>query len=364
MTFNIRKKSRLLGTSGLLATALVMPACAVDPYDDYRYDDDVAYGYDRYDDNDRRYYGNDTVYLEDVSTRGGIDEARRAHRNNSEYYAERVDGNCENVVTVRRGDTLSDIAEYCDVPVRALMETNSLYSPHKLEVGQRLRVPYVKGNVYEGVQFFPARYSQNTRPDYQPPRRDYQPARDDHYQPRRDNVAYYTARRGEDLDDISERFEISERTIISLNPQLLHDDVDTGDRIALPEEVVRYTQSDRRSDNRRYDDDRRRYQDHTRYDPVIRLSDDTIRRGEDIEIIVEDLPPESDIILSFGDSQDHMREYHRASTDRDGRYRHEISFEDDDYRRDQVIVGVRTADNKYRIYSKPVRYSRQYSHLN
>ena len=313
MTLNIRSKKKLLSTAGLLSAASLLSACAVSAqdgyydepygYNGYGYDDDY-YAYDRYD-------RGDTLYLEDVSSRSGIDNARYVHRTSSEAYAERVDGHCERVVSVRSGDTLSDIAEFCDVPVRALMEANNLYSPHRLEVGQRLRVPAVKGHVYDGVAFTE-------------PRRDHRKARaqtvrydrDDHYKDRyddrhderherrrplpREDVAFYRVRGGEEIDDIAHRFDVSERTIIALNPVLMKRDVMDGERIALPEDAVDYHEA-RREDryNDRYDDEYRDRHD-ARYAPVVKLSDDRIRYGENVEVVVENLPPRTDIVLSFG----------------------------------------------------------------
>lgn len=42
---------------------------------------------------------------------------------------------------VRRGDTLYGVAKKYDIPLRDLIETNRLYPPYSLEVGQRLTIP-------------------------------------------------------------------------------------------------------------------------------------------------------------------------------------------------------------------------------
>lgn len=98
-------------------------------------------------------YARTAGYRDRVVVDDGIEGGRVAHRRYTDYRAEQLDGQCERVVTVRRGDTLSDIAEYCDVPVRALLEVNGWTNPRTLRVGQRLRVPNVRGEVYEGAAF-------------------------------------------------------------------------------------------------------------------------------------------------------------------------------------------------------------------
>ncbi len=44
--------------------------------------------------------------------------------------------------TVERGDTLSEIAQRSDTSVRAIMGENGLASPHRIRIGQRLRLPH------------------------------------------------------------------------------------------------------------------------------------------------------------------------------------------------------------------------------
>lgn len=48
---------------------------------------------------------------------------------------------CRGGVTVRRGDTLSEIARRCDVDVNALARANNLSSPGRINEGQRLTMP-------------------------------------------------------------------------------------------------------------------------------------------------------------------------------------------------------------------------------
>lgn len=48
---------------------------------------------------------------------------------------------CREGYTVRSGDTLSEIAENCSVPMRELAEANGLDAPYTLRAGQRLDMP-------------------------------------------------------------------------------------------------------------------------------------------------------------------------------------------------------------------------------
>ncbi|MEE4208172.1 MAG: LysM domain-containing protein, partial [Parvularcula sp.] len=81
----------------------------------------------------------------------GYAGSRYAHRMYSEAFAETVDGQCEEVVTIQYGDTLSDIAEYCDTSVTALLSSNpSIRNPRFLSAGQSVYVPRVRANVYDG----------------------------------------------------------------------------------------------------------------------------------------------------------------------------------------------------------------------
>ncbi|MBR4106252.1 MAG: M23 family metallopeptidase [Alphaproteobacteria bacterium] len=50
-------------------------------------------------------------------------------------------------VAVRKGDTLYSIANRNNVPLRSLIETNNLYPPYTLKVGQTLRLPAAKYHI-------------------------------------------------------------------------------------------------------------------------------------------------------------------------------------------------------------------------
>ena len=70
--------------------------------------------------------------------------ARVQYRNASPYTTASgavVRRDCRNGYEVRGGDTLSEVAEHCGVPMRELAEANGLNRPYTLRVGQRLDMP-------------------------------------------------------------------------------------------------------------------------------------------------------------------------------------------------------------------------------
>ncbi|WP_300529996.1 M23 family metallopeptidase [Maricaulis sp.] len=52
-----------------------------------------------------------------------------------------INRDCRNGYTVRSGDTLSEVAERCGVPLRELASANGLNAPYTLRVGQSLSMP-------------------------------------------------------------------------------------------------------------------------------------------------------------------------------------------------------------------------------
>jgi LysM repeat protein len=326
--------------SSVAATAL-LGACASDDYyaDGYYYDsyaDGYGYdygdtGYDRVRDRAVRRYNDDDFGPRDTATvgYGGIENARRAHALYSDYEAERRDGECERTVRVRRGDTVSGIAELCDVPARAIMAANpGLYSPHQLSVGQRLNIPAVRGEVYEGAPGlrYGNAYDRGYAPDYG-----------------HDSVQYYRVRRGDTLAEISDRFNVSLRTIARLNPGVNPYSLDVGERLALPAHAEP-DYYDRRGPDYRY-----RAADVT-YEPAIEISPLRGAPGTLIKVNASDLPPDTDVALYVGHTRDDLQEYHRFRTDSDGYARARFRL-GDGYTYDSALVAVKTIDGRYQSYS-------------
>lgn len=70
------------------------------------------------------------------------DPARVDHRSFSGGQSGRsIARNCREGYTVRSGDTLSEIAQACNVPMRELADANGLNAPYMLRSGQRLTMP-------------------------------------------------------------------------------------------------------------------------------------------------------------------------------------------------------------------------------
>ncbi len=107
-------------------------------------------------------------------------------------------------VTVRTGETLSEIAERHGVSLSRLMQTNGISNPDHVEVGQRLTLP--GGAARAGAS--PARNSQPTAP--------------------------YTVKSGETLSDIAARFNTTTDRLIQLNGLRDPDLVMSGTRLQVP----------------------------------------------------------------------------------------------------------------------------------
>ncbi|MCQ8185672.1 LysM peptidoglycan-binding domain-containing protein [Parvularcula maris] len=222
------KASKL--ATGLLG-ATVLAACTTAPRDEavveiIRGEEAVVpagLGYDRYQvgmAGDR--YGPSPVGYQPSGTGGsyqGFAAAREAHRLYDEITAEGMDGGCEPVVSVSYGDTLSDVAEYCDTPVAALLAANpSIRSPHHLRAGQRVAIPRVRGNVYEGMRsaalpirrapVIPAAYTGDTM--------------------------RYVVRYGDTISEIAARYGTSTGAILALNPLIDPYALQPGDKLLLP----------------------------------------------------------------------------------------------------------------------------------
>ncbi|MEY3757944.1 MAG: hypothetical protein RLZZ263_1098 [Cyanobacteriota bacterium] len=106
-------------------------------------------------------------------------------------------------ITVREGDTLSDIADRAGISVNRLMRLNGISDPNKLSIGQRL---VVGGGGYA---------SQAAAPKPLP-------------------TAPYTVKKGETVSELAERFGTTTNRLLQLNnisdPKLLV----AGTRIAIP----------------------------------------------------------------------------------------------------------------------------------
>ena len=104
-------------------------------------------------------------------------------------------------VTVRSGETLSDIAARYDVSVASLMRLNGIKDPDHVEIGSRLKVPGHAASATAG----PGRHRGSE---------------------------------GETLGEIAVRYQISSRDLIALNGLRNADHVELGETLKLPANAV------------------------------------------------------------------------------------------------------------------------------
>lgn len=108
--------------------------------------------------------------------------------------------------TVRRGDTLSGIADRLGVPVRALAEANGISDPDRVRAGDTLRLP---GAGAAAAPVPAAATSSGAR-------------------------AVHVVRRGETLSDIAKRYRTTVRALIAANGISRPDRIRDGTELSLP----------------------------------------------------------------------------------------------------------------------------------
>jgi len=139
----------------------------------------------------------------------GVDGARLAHRLYGEARAEQLDGACEPYVKIVRGETLYDIAQYCDVPVTMLMDYNPLVrAARHVEAGEIVEVPQI---------FNPERHAlaYGAAAGVQP-------------------ASWYVVQPGDTLGDIAARHLVSAGSIAALNPYVDVERLAVGAQLRIP----------------------------------------------------------------------------------------------------------------------------------
>lgn len=140
----------------------------------------------------------------------GVEGARLAHRVFGEARAEALDGACEQYVKIGQGETLYDIASYCDVPVTMLISANPVvHNPRHVEAGQIVEVPQLfnaqrhamgGASAPAGVQF----------------------------------ASMYVVQPGDSLNEIAARHLVSSSSIANLNPGVDWQRLPVGMQVRLP----------------------------------------------------------------------------------------------------------------------------------
>ncbi|WP_428407059.1 LysM peptidoglycan-binding domain-containing protein [Hyphococcus sp.] len=339
-------RSRLLFKTAAVSLLALSAACASN---DRQYYSDYRAGQDSYYDTvyDNNYYSR-TSYTDRTDYKPGdhgIDAARDAHRRYGERRAEQLDGNCEQSVTIYRGETLSDIAEYCDVPVEAIIRANhQIRNPRSVSAGETLYIPAVKGEVYEGAAYRTRTasddryYNYAYRDDFSG---DYAEA---NWIEKYEDRDIYRIRHGDTLAEIAWRFDVPLYTLYRLNPSVEPRRLEVGQLIYLPD----YARTSPRDRERR---DYVYYQDAP---PLISISPARGPRDGKIRVIGDNFRQGEKVTVFFGDDRNNLTKLKIVETDGDGRI-NEIVNLPDTYDREQAYFALR--NDKYEDYIMSEAYA-------
>jgi LysM repeat protein len=227
-------------------------------------------------------------------------------------------------VSIYRGETISDIAEYCDVPVVSLVRANNIRNVRNVASGQQLHIPSVRGEVYEGSYRYAYQDERYRDASY---RDDYIPASwVEDYQGRES----YRIRRGDTLAEIAWRFDVPLRTLFQLNPGVHPRELQVGERIYLPE----YSRTSPRDRERR---DYVYYQDEP---PLISISPARGPRDGKIRVIGDNFRQGEKVTVYFGDSRDKLTQLRIVETDGDGRINELVTLPEN-YNNNQAYIALR-----------------------
>ena len=318
---SIRTSRRLRQTSAVSILAVLTASCA--SYADGRPYEYGSYGAaPAYSDNRA---AESTGY--DASRIGvrGIDAARDAHKRYSGYRAEQLDGDCERSVTIRSGETLSDLAEFCDVSVDSIIDANPrIRNPRDIAVGEQFYIPYEHANVYGNTS------SRTTGAAY--PSVD---ARDDY---RNDAMGrdYHIVRSGDTLSDIAGRYDVSLSDVIDLNQNVRPRDLAIGARIYLPA-YARIGQYDGRT-NRDAAFDRRR--------PAVSFSPVRGPRNGEIRLIGSNFGRGEQVAVLYGDHRDRLLQIRTIEADQYGQI-NEIVRLPEAYQSDEAFFAMKRGSDTY-----------------
>lgn len=256
----------------------------------------------------------------------GIDAARDAHRRYSDNRAEQLDGACENRVSIKFGESLSDIADLCDVPLAALIDSNPrIYNPNRVSVGEQVYVPNAYGNVYTGGE-------QGYGCEQTGYRECYTPAAAFE---RQSDSDYYIVRRGDTLNEITQRFKVSPRDLVRFNPGLLQREIEVGSRIYLPS----YARTEpMRRNNWAHDSSQGSKR------PVISISPSHGPRNGEVRVIGDNFRRGEQVSVLYGESRNRLIRIRTIEADREGRINEFVKVPAT-YNQDEVFFAIqRDAD--------------------
>ncbi|WP_165793720.1 LysM peptidoglycan-binding domain-containing protein [Hyphococcus luteus] len=267
-------------------------SCASYARDNQYRNDNVQYQpSSSYDDYYPNKYDGERVSYNSVA---GIEAARAAHRNNSPYRAEQLDGDCENRVTLNYGETLSDIAEFCDVSIASILISNpQITNPNRMSIGDPIHIPNARANIYEdslsGARYNEIQYLDNGRHDV--------------------SNGYHVVRRGDTLAEIAQRYDVSLREIARLNPNLRARHLAIGERVYLPGSARNVSNKDASWRSASHDNE----------PPVISITPAHGPRNGEIRLIGDNFQRGEQVYILYGDSRDTLIRIRTIASDREGR---------------------------------------------
>ncbi len=314
------RRLRLAGAVSILA--IMSASCAsYTGYDRSAYrntDDRLVYDYDRQ-------VGATT--FRSSADGGGIEAARDAHRRYSDYRAEQLDGNCERRVTIRYGETISDLAEFCDVSVDSILYANPRTgNTRNISVGDQFYIPAEHADIYQDDRG----YSRRNSTSYRDSNSHYE--RDD----RGSDRDYHIVRGGDTLADIAARYDVSLADVVSLNRNVRPRDLEIGDRIYLPD----YS----RFDQTRRGADREVSLGHRR--PAVSFSPNRGPRNGEIRLIGNNFKSGEQVAVLYGDRRDTLSRIRTIEADQHGRI-NEIVRLPDAYKSNEAYFAMQRGNDTY-----------------
>lgn len=319
----LRRQSSLQRIGAASILALVSAGCASHAAD--RRAERGDYGDDRDGDRYEQHQHSDDQDERGAYRDGGIEDARDAHRRYSAFRAEQLDGDCERRVTVEYGETLSDIAELCDVSLASLIDENSsIRNPNRVEIGQRLAIPQDRASIY--------RDSYGRRWDTGDAYGDGRGA-DDRYRPARihRDRDFHTVRRGDTLNEIAALYDVSLRDILRLNRGIQARELEIGDRIYLPREEGRPPDREAAVHSIR---------------PSVTFSPQTGPRNGEIRVTGESLERGEQVVVLYGDTPTQLVRIRSITADERGRI-DEIVRLPDEFRSDEAYFAMQRGEDTF-----------------
>lgn len=259
---------------------------------------------------------------------GGIEVARAAHRNNSAYRAEQLDGNCESRVSLKYGETLSDIAEFCDVSIASILAVNpQIRNQNRVSVAETILIPSARANIYADNQlddrYGNIRYPANSV--------------------RKDAIVrdrgrdHYVVRRGDTLAAIAQRYEVSLNDIARLNPNLQPRRLAVGELVYLPENASNASNKGASA---------RHAALHNNESPIISITPAHGPRNGEIRLVGDNFRRGEEVFILYGDSHDSLVRIRTIECDDAGRIDERVSLPDT-YGRDNAYFAVQRGTDTY-----------------